>query len=162
MTSQRVSTACSSTPGVTLIGLDPALYGILSLRRTKVALIYKRTSNLCACANSFSAIQSCKALCATSESRLMLRFSFRSNPTYDTWRCGHPPCHFHHSPTASKGGLLTHTPQQEWDTILMISTVPANTIHSGSPALPSPSINSFAFGHPPRAIIAEIVKAGSS
>lgn len=34
---------------VGLIGLDPALYGIHSLRRTKVALIYKRTGNLRAC-----------------------------------------------------------------------------------------------------------------
>lgn len=32
-----------------LIGLDPALYGTHSLRRTKVALIYKRTGNLRAC-----------------------------------------------------------------------------------------------------------------
>lgn len=30
---------------VALIGLDPALYGTHSLRRTKVALIYKRTGN---------------------------------------------------------------------------------------------------------------------
>lgn len=34
---------------VALIGLDAALYGTLSLRRTKVALIYKRTGNLRAC-----------------------------------------------------------------------------------------------------------------
>lgn len=34
---------------VALIGLDPALYGTRSLRRTKVALIYKRTGNLRAC-----------------------------------------------------------------------------------------------------------------
>lgn len=34
---------------VVLIGLDPALYGTHSLRRTKVALIYKRTGNLRAC-----------------------------------------------------------------------------------------------------------------
>jgi integrase len=34
---------------VSLIGLDPALYGTHSLRRTKVALIYKRTGNLRAC-----------------------------------------------------------------------------------------------------------------
>lgn len=34
---------------VALIGLDPALYGMHSLRRTKVALIYKRTGNLRAC-----------------------------------------------------------------------------------------------------------------
>ncbi|MBE7181948.1 MAG: tyrosine-type recombinase/integrase [Terriglobus roseus] len=34
---------------VTLIGLDPAGYGTLSLRRTKVALIYRRTGNLRAC-----------------------------------------------------------------------------------------------------------------
>ncbi len=32
-----------------LIGLDPALYGTHSLRRTKVALIYKRIGNLQAC-----------------------------------------------------------------------------------------------------------------
>ena len=30
----------------TSIGLDPALYGTHSLRRTKVALIYRRTGNL--------------------------------------------------------------------------------------------------------------------
>jgi integrase len=34
---------------VALIGLDPALYGTHSLRRTMVALIYKRTGNLRAC-----------------------------------------------------------------------------------------------------------------
>ncbi|RYG13714.1 MAG: integrase [Burkholderiales bacterium] len=34
---------------VALIGLDPALYGTHSLRRTKVTLIYKRTGNLRAC-----------------------------------------------------------------------------------------------------------------
>ena len=34
---------------VTLIGLDPAGYGTHSLRRTKVALIYRRTGNLRAC-----------------------------------------------------------------------------------------------------------------
>ena len=34
---------------VALIGLDPALYGTHSLRRTQVALIYKRTGNLRAC-----------------------------------------------------------------------------------------------------------------
>jgi integrase len=34
---------------VALIGLDSALYGTHSLRRTKVALIYKRTGNLRAC-----------------------------------------------------------------------------------------------------------------
>jgi len=31
---------------VTSIGLDPALYGTHSLRRTKVALIYRRTGKL--------------------------------------------------------------------------------------------------------------------
>lgn len=34
---------------VKLAGLDPAAYGTHSLRRTKVALIYKRTGNLRAC-----------------------------------------------------------------------------------------------------------------
>lgn len=34
---------------VALIGLDPALYGAHSLRRTKVALIYKLTGNSRAC-----------------------------------------------------------------------------------------------------------------
>lgn len=34
---------------VALAGLDPALYGTHSLRRTKVALVYKRTGNLRAC-----------------------------------------------------------------------------------------------------------------
>ena len=32
---------------VTLAGLDPAAYGTHSLRRTKVALVYKRTGNSC-------------------------------------------------------------------------------------------------------------------
>jgi integrase len=31
---------------VSLIGLEPAIYGTHSLRRTKVTLIYKRTKNL--------------------------------------------------------------------------------------------------------------------
>jgi integrase len=34
---------------IALIGLDPAAYGTHSLRRTKVALLYKRTGNLRAC-----------------------------------------------------------------------------------------------------------------
>ena len=34
---------------VALIGLDPAVYGIQSPRRTKVALVYKKTGNLRAC-----------------------------------------------------------------------------------------------------------------
>ncbi len=34
---------------VALAGLDPAAYGTHSLRRTKVALFYKRTGNLRAC-----------------------------------------------------------------------------------------------------------------
>lgn len=37
------------TGWMALIGLDPALYGTHGLRRTKVALIYKRTGNLRAC-----------------------------------------------------------------------------------------------------------------
>jgi integrase len=31
---------------VTMIGLDPSLYGTHSLRRTKATLIYRRTGNL--------------------------------------------------------------------------------------------------------------------
>ena len=31
---------------VTIIGLDPTLYGTHSLRRTKATLIYRRTGNL--------------------------------------------------------------------------------------------------------------------
>ena len=34
---------------VSLLGLDPAAYGTHSLRRTKVALLYKKTGNLRAC-----------------------------------------------------------------------------------------------------------------
>lgn len=34
---------------VCLVGLDPAGYGTHSLRRTKVALLYKKTGNLRAC-----------------------------------------------------------------------------------------------------------------
>jgi hypothetical protein len=34
---------------VTLVGLDPTAYGTNSLRRTKVALLYKKTGNLRAC-----------------------------------------------------------------------------------------------------------------
>ena len=34
---------------VLLVGLDPAAYGTHSLRRTKVALLYKKTGNLRAC-----------------------------------------------------------------------------------------------------------------
>ncbi len=34
---------------VALIGLDPSAYGTHSMRRTKVALVYKRTGNLRAC-----------------------------------------------------------------------------------------------------------------
>jgi integrase len=38
---------------VGLIGLDPSAYGTHSLRRTKAALIYKRTGNLRACSYSW-------------------------------------------------------------------------------------------------------------
>lgn len=34
---------------VALVGLDPVAYGTLSLRRTKIALLYKKTGNLRAC-----------------------------------------------------------------------------------------------------------------
>jgi integrase len=34
---------------ITMIGLDPSNYGTHSLRRTKVAMVYKRTGNLRAC-----------------------------------------------------------------------------------------------------------------
>jgi integrase len=34
------------TSGVAAIGLDPALFGTHSLRRTKASLIYKRTGSL--------------------------------------------------------------------------------------------------------------------
>ena len=34
---------------VALVGLDPAAYGTHSLRRTKVALLYKKTGNVRAC-----------------------------------------------------------------------------------------------------------------
>jgi hypothetical protein len=34
---------------VCLVGLDPAAYGTHSLRRTKVALLYKKIGNLRAC-----------------------------------------------------------------------------------------------------------------
>ncbi len=34
---------------VSLLGLDPAAYGTHSMRRTKVALLYKKTGNLRAC-----------------------------------------------------------------------------------------------------------------
>jgi len=35
--------------GVALIGLEPAAYGTHSLRRTKVAMFYRKTGNLRAC-----------------------------------------------------------------------------------------------------------------
>jgi site-specific recombinase XerC len=34
---------------VAIIDLEPRAYGTHSLRRTKVALVYKKTGNLCAC-----------------------------------------------------------------------------------------------------------------
>lgn len=34
---------------MTLVGLDPTAYGAHSLRRTQVALLYKKTGNLRAC-----------------------------------------------------------------------------------------------------------------
>jgi hypothetical protein len=37
----------------------------------------------------------------------------------------------------------------------------ASTVYSGNPAFRRPSINSFAFDCPPRAIHADIVKVGS-
>jgi hypothetical protein len=41
------------------------------------------------------------------------------------------------------------------------SSARARKIHSGSPAFRRPSINNFAFACPPRAMHADIVKAGS-
>jgi hypothetical protein len=43
----------------------------------------------------------------------------------------------------------------------MTSSARAHRAHSGNPAFRRPSINSFAFDCPPRAIYADIVKAGS-
>ena len=34
---------------VSLVGLDPGMYGTHSLRRTKVSMVYRRTGNLRAC-----------------------------------------------------------------------------------------------------------------
>ena len=53
---------------VALIGLDPAAYGTHSLRRTKVALVYKRTGNLRAC-QLLLGTRSWRALSGTSGSR---------------------------------------------------------------------------------------------
>ena len=47
--SERVSTLASSINGFRMIDLNPSAYGTHSLRRTKVALIYKKTGNLRAC-----------------------------------------------------------------------------------------------------------------
>jgi integrase len=41
--------ACLVDDWITMIGLDPSNYGTHSLRRTKVAMVYKRTGNLRAC-----------------------------------------------------------------------------------------------------------------
>jgi hypothetical protein len=41
--------ATGSRIGPKLIGLDPSSYGTHSLRRTKVALVYKRTGDIRAC-----------------------------------------------------------------------------------------------------------------
>ena len=45
----RFSSRSARRAWVSLIGLNPAAYGTHSLRRTKVALVYKRTGNLRAC-----------------------------------------------------------------------------------------------------------------
>ena len=67
---------------VTLAGLDPAAYGTHSLRRTKVALVYKRTGNLRR-ASFCSAIRSWRARSAISASRSMTPWSCRSRPTFE-------------------------------------------------------------------------------
>jgi integrase len=58
------------------IGLNPAAYGTHTLRRTKAALIYRRTKNL-------RAVQLLKALCATSASRSTMPLKWPSRPKCD-------------------------------------------------------------------------------
>jgi len=60
---------------------------------------------------------------------------------------------------SASGQLLTHAPQQKGGSN---SSMSASTVHSGNPAFRRPSINSIAFDCPPRAIHADIEKAGST
>ena len=70
---------------VALAGLDPAAYGTHSLRRTKVALVYKRKGNLRAC-SSCSATRSWRAPFATSASKSTTPWSCPSKLTSDEGR----------------------------------------------------------------------------
>jgi hypothetical protein len=62
-------------------------------------------------------------------------------------------------PRRAKSRLMRRSKKGSYS---IASSMPASTIQSGSPALRSPSVSSFAFVCPPRAIHADIVKAGSS
>ncbi len=73
---------------VTLAGLDPAGYGTHSLRRTKVALVYKRMA-ICGPASSYSVTQSWRAPSATSASRSMTPWFCPSRLTCEA-SCGGP------------------------------------------------------------------------
>ena len=59
---------------VCLLGLDPAAYDTHSLRRTKVALLYKKTGNLRACQLCWGT-RSLKAPSVISELRSTMRWS---------------------------------------------------------------------------------------
>ena len=63
-------------------------------------------------------------------------------------------------PMSPSGHFQTHASQQIASYSITLSKR-AHHAHSGNPALRRPSICSFAFDSPPRAIYADIVKAGS-
>ncbi len=67
---------------IAIIGLNPADYGTHSHRRTKVALVYRRTGNIRAC-QLLLGTQSSKARFATSASMSMTRSACRNKPRSD-------------------------------------------------------------------------------
>jgi integrase len=68
---------------ITMIGRDPSNYGTHSLRRTKVAMVYKRTGNLRACQLllGHTKLESTVRYLA---SRRMMRWHFRSRLRFET------------------------------------------------------------------------------
>ncbi len=71
---------------------------------------------------------------------------------------GHPACGVG-CPSCARNGL-THRSKQLHHSITLSAR--AHRAHSGNPAFRRPSISSFAFDCPPRAIHEDIVKAGST
>ncbi len=92
---------------------------------------------------------------------LALRLMGRSLPSFAGWSgCPSIAVLSINPGIDAMGHFRTRAPQSRPHSIT--SSAQAIAAYSGNPAFRSPSINSVAFECPPRAINADIVKAGSS